>query len=294
MSTEGETCGVCEFPLLDSGLVCKDCSSWFHYNCCKGTIYSLFLMNFGEFEVPLICLSCAEKQIEHFDDEIQAFRKKIKHESDWLSEMKSKKKVEDEKAARAEKAAAKEDEAGNDKAKLKTNKPGKSKPAKKSTPPVQSKSAEEPKPAEKPPAPAVPESKYRTRNCRFYMNGHCLNGDKCKYKHPDICPNFKARGVCRVKKCKLYHPTICENSWNAKPCNTKKCKNYHLKTVQRKGPPQSKGKRKTNPTVGNFTNSQAIGNRQTGNQVVRNHFLGEIRKTLNTLFQQIESVVLDN
>jgi len=49
------------------------------------------------------------------------------------------------------------------------------------------------------------------RVCWFMKNkGKCRFGEKCKYKHPELCSTFIRNGSCTTELCNLLHPSLCK------------------------------------------------------------------------------------
>ena len=157
-------------------------------------------------------------------------------------------------------------------------------------------------------------AKYRTRNCRFYMRGHCLHGDKCTYIHPDVCKTYKSKGICKDKKCKMHHPQPCVNSWRNRVCRKPGCNDYHLNGTNEKnsGGPKGgnnglshhRGDHDDNRNVRrsgfgpNFGGGQSS-TRQSEKfhptfrvQNKRDYFLGNLKASMDAMYQQIESLIV--
>ncbi|KAK3884904.1 hypothetical protein Pcinc_010878 [Petrolisthes cinctipes] len=75
--------------------------------------------------------------------------------------------------------------------------------------------------------------------CKFYRKGLCRygrSGDKCKYRHPNVCTKLMNHGPTSERGCKLgnqcrfLHPLLCESSVASLKCLDTDCKK---KTHQR-------------------------------------------------------------
>ena len=71
--------------------------------------------------------------------------------------------------------------------------------------------------------------------CRFFKNGNCKFGEKCRNEHPKMCKKFKKHGISKHNqngcdgKCGMLHPNACRESLKTKECSRSECKFYHLK-----------------------------------------------------------------
>ena len=71
--------------------------------------------------------------------------------------------------------------------------------------------------------------------CRFFKNGNCKFGEKCRNEHPKMCQKFKKNGISKHNqhgcdgKCGLLHLNACRESLKTKECSRSECKFYHLK-----------------------------------------------------------------
>ena len=71
--------------------------------------------------------------------------------------------------------------------------------------------------------------------CRFYRNGDCKFGAKCRQEHPKFCKKFTKHGLQRHNqngcdsKCGKLHPNACRNSLRTKECDREKCRFFHIR-----------------------------------------------------------------
>ena len=71
--------------------------------------------------------------------------------------------------------------------------------------------------------------------CKFYRNGDCKFGAKCRQEHPKFCKKFVKHGLKRHNqagcdsKCGKLHPNACRTSLRTKECDREKCKFFHIR-----------------------------------------------------------------
>ena len=91
---------------------------------------------------------------------------------------------------------------------------------------------------ESPPREAREARTHKKRTCKFYKWGSCrygINGEGCKFDHPELCKKFtqhgtrQPRGCNKGKECKYLHPQMCMNSLRSGKCATPRCRYRHIK-----------------------------------------------------------------
>jgi len=91
--------------------------------------------------------------------------------------------------------------------------------------------------------PPDPNSKRKTKICRFYANNTCRFGAKkghqCPFRHPDRCQKLLNHGTkqpdgCnKGKSCPDFHPKMCPTSITKHQCFDKDCHLTHVKGTNR-------------------------------------------------------------
>ena len=87
--------------------------------------------------------------------------------------------------------------------------------------------------------------------CRFYKEGKCKFGQKCRNPHPKFCKKFMTNGSQRFNKngcdnkCGKPHPNVCRNALKFNACNMEECRFYHMKDTMRGQDNSVRSKKKT-------------------------------------------------
>ena len=66
--------------------------------------------------------------------------------------------------------------------------------------------------------------------CRYFRNDLCKFGNGCRYRHKELCKNWKTNGKCGSNICKLDHPEPCINHLKGS-CKRRSC--WYLHTTER-------------------------------------------------------------
>ena len=66
----------------------------------------------------------------------------------------------------------------------------------------------------------------KAKDCKYFWRGACRHGNKCWYRHVEICVNWERRGNCPDSRCKFNHPDKCNRFYTGE-CNRTNCRYFH-------------------------------------------------------------------
>jgi hypothetical protein len=96
----------------------------------------------------------------------------------------------------------------------------------------------------------VPQKAERpdfSKVCKFYRNGDCKFGAKCRQEHPKFCKKFTKHGLLRHNqngcdsKCGKLHPNACRTSLRTRECDRESCRFYHIRGTKNTFKPGPEG-----------------------------------------------------